>query len=301
MSPFLCRKRSAFTLIELLVVIGIISTLIGLLVPAVFRVWESVNRIACGNNLRQLGTAFQLAADVHEGSMPPGIGPYPRGSRQTYGTALFHILPYIEQDNLYQKSERNGFYSAANFDVYSKPVKPTFLCPSDSTAGNGEVHDNTGQTWGACSYAANAQVFALVKPDGEFRSAQGNPLMPASFRDGTSNTILFGEKLARCQFYAYPDGGSFWAYWLTREANTLPLHAAFAVSWQSYDIGPKSRFKVQPRPGKCDPTLASTAHPGGMQAVLADGSVRNLAMSISGSTWWAACTPAGDDYLGNDW
>ena len=68
-------------------------------------------------------------------------------------------------------------------------------------------------------------------------------------------------------------------------------------------IGPKSIFQVDPDPflGNCDPTRASTAHTSGMQVGLADGSVRTLAASMSGDTWWAAVTPKGDEVQGADW
>ena len=68
-------------------------------------------------------------------------------------------------------------------------------------------------------------------------------------------------------------------------------------------IGPGSIFQVQPTPflGNCDPTRAATAHPGGILVGLADGSVRTLAPSMSGDTWWAAVTPTGGEVLGSDW
>ena len=68
-------------------------------------------------------------------------------------------------------------------------------------------------------------------------------------------------------------------------------------------IGPGSIFQVHPTPflGNCDPTRASTAHTGGILVGLADGSVRTLAPSMSGDTWWAAVTPKGDEVQGSDW
>src|SRR5439155_6002573 len=85
-----------------------------------------------------------------------------------------------------------------------------------------------------------------------------------------------------------------------------PFHAAFAIAGyfgNPNTIGPGSKFQVQPSPflGNCDPTRASTAHNGGMLVCLADGSVRTLAPSMSGDTWWAALTPSGDEVLGSDW
>jgi hypothetical protein len=78
-------------------------------------------------------------------------------------------------------------------------------------------------------------------------------------------------------------------------------HPGFAGG--PYITGPASKFQVQPTPflGNCDPTRASTAHAGGMLVCLADGSIRTLAPSMSGATWWAAVTPSGGDVLGWDW
>lgn len=60
-----------------------------------------------------------------------------------------------------------------------------------------------------------------------------------------------------------------------------------------------SKFQVQPRPynGNCDPTVASSPHSGGMQAAMADGSVRFLSSSITLYTWWYLCTPSGGEVL----
>src|SRR5712691_6740915 len=91
-------QRRGFTLIELLVVIAIIAILIGLLVPAVQKVREAANRIKCANNLKQLGLAAHLYHDVN-GHLPPAIGYYPPASG-AFGNYFFHLLPYVEQDNL---------------------------------------------------------------------------------------------------------------------------------------------------------------------------------------------------------
>ena len=92
--------RCGFTLIELLVVIAIIAILIGLLVPAVQSAREAANRIKCANNLRQLGLAAHRFHDVNQ-HLPPGIGYYPPAGG-AFGTYHFHLLPYLEQDNLYR-------------------------------------------------------------------------------------------------------------------------------------------------------------------------------------------------------
>src|SRR5689334_19895337 len=103
MSPLLTTaRRRGFTLIELLVVIAIIATLIGLLLPAVQKVREAANRMQCRNNLKQLGLAAQLYHDAYQ-HLPPVIGYYPPAGG-AFGAYFFHLLPYLEQGDLYRSA-----------------------------------------------------------------------------------------------------------------------------------------------------------------------------------------------------
>ncbi len=301
--------RRGFTLIELLVVIAIIAVLIGLLLPAVHKVREAAARIKCSNNLKQIGLAAHSYHDAN-GHFPPGIGYTPLAANGVWGQNLFHLLPYLEQGNLYGNALgpvalATGpitIYCPINNNVYSQPV-PVFLCPSDPSVGSGGVVTVNGISWGASCYAANSQVFAPIRGD-----PQGKTRL-ADIQDGTSNTILYAEKYARCSSTSMSlDGGSLWAYSVFPGLNLpppmnpppKPFRPAFAVADA---IGAGSIFQVQPSPflGNCDPTRASTAHAGGMLVCLADGSVRTLAPSMSGATWWAAVTPSGGEVLGSDW
>jgi len=321
------RTWRAFTLIELLVVIAIIAILIGLLLPAVQKVREAAARIKCANNLKQIALATIHVSDVNSGRMPNGVGTYPNPRTATggFGSTHFHILPYIEQENLYKASTvgptvdpwrlpQGGPYdwgdrtnTLGKITVYETPVK-TFLCPSDPT-DNGEGRAGAG-SWATTSYAYNHRVFEVGLYDwtsGDW-SNKHTAGFPRTFTDGTSNTILFAEK------YQMPTGGDPWT--MEWGGNTWWEWAPkFAADIQ----GPGSKFLVQPTQAWCDlqtnvpvlllggtrnnicQFLAVSGHSGGMNVALADGSVRFLSPGISGTTWWNAVIPNDGNVLGNDW
>src|SRR6187401_2809372 len=96
-------QQRGFTLVELLVVIAIIGILIALLLPAVQAAREAARRAHCFNNQRQLGIAAHQYHDTHK-HLPPGIGYYPTSDRGVFGNYHLHLLPFLEESNLYDRS-----------------------------------------------------------------------------------------------------------------------------------------------------------------------------------------------------
>ena len=305
------RFSSGFTLLELLVVIAIVSVLVGILLPAVQKVREAANKAKCQNNLHQLGIAAHLCHDTTH-KLPPALGWYPRSSSGAKGPALFDLLPNLEQNNLFESSPRDAAGNYSSFDPQSQSTAyragvRVLLCPSDPTIRPDGVANLSGELpqwpfWGASCYASNYAVFGgRYDANGNPNRWQGAAVIPDSFPDGTSTTILFAEKYAVCSGgsprFSYK-GGSLWA-WPNADATFSPTFASF-------NNGPGSVFQTQPtndeihREGLCDPTRASTAHSAGIQVCMADGSVRLLASTIQPNIWWAFCTPAGNETIGAD-
>ncbi len=219
------RKRRGFTLIELLVVIAIIAVLIGLLLPAVQKVREAANRMSCGNNLKQIGLAFHTYLDSNNATFPgPGLpsdvdlntnNNWPKLAR-AWGVS---ILPYLEQNNLYQQYDQNQFFSStANIKVISTHLK-VMQCPS--TPNPNRLYTATSApltlTWtaSATDYCATSGIGIDIwnnvlqprgygaAPSGEARNGllrtgnTGTATPLSSITDGLSNTFLVGELAGR--------------------------------------------------------------------------------------------------------
>lgn len=230
---------------------------------------------------------------------------------------MFHLLPYIEQGNLYRSATFTGAnwdgadpggtyyssqanYGTANF-VGAVSIK-TFNCPSDFTnpgeaVTNGVWGGNDGgqPLWAPSSYAGNAQIFGVFSP---------NYMTFAQITDGTSNTVLFAERYGVCDGTANPASGKVRAcLWDWNEPGAQAGHAQWPIYSEYTDPDGNTNFptpQVQPAPGQCDWQRPNTAH-SGVQVAMCDGSARSVSASVSQATWQAANTPQGGEALGSDW
>jgi prepilin-type N-terminal cleavage/methylation domain-containing protein len=237
------RLSRGFTLVELLVVIAIIGVLVALLLPAVQSAREAARRMTCSNNVKQLVIACHNFEDTF-GTLPPWASSRPG----EYGSSHFLILPYLEQGNLYQRANGNSF------NVRTEAVK-VFACPVDITAPNGKfstaaVNHNVnrtsanGQPYGAATYAINAWCLPTDAINTETTMVAGHPeksqLSLVKIKDGTSNTILFGERQAYCTGPDFPSptatprlaaGSVTWSIWARGGRNTAGVANLTQANW----------------------------------------------------------------------
>ncbi len=265
-SQFGSVARAGFSLVELLVVIAIITLVMALLLPAVQKVREAANRMMCKNNLKQIALAFHNFHNDMSFFPSGGWGPwapptYDKGSSPLIGDRQgagwgFQILPYIEADQIWTDGPV----------VAVATTNKLFFCPSrrlPQTVSwkDGYVPPLTGGVLvhALCDYAAsNLEGTGVVR--------RIKPVHIAEIQDGTSNTLLAGDKRVNLAFLGQrqPDDNE-----------------GYTAGWDKDTIRSTRRPPARDYSGLGDGQLMfGSSHPAGISAAFADGSVHTVSYDV---------------------
>jgi prepilin-type N-terminal cleavage/methylation domain-containing protein/prepilin-type processing-associated H-X9-DG protein len=332
-------RRRAFTLLELLVVIAIIAVLLGLLLPAVQAAREASRRIKCTNNLKQLGLALAVYEGTN-GVLPPSVVVALNGSTfSSNGWSVNgRLLPFLEQGGAYSAINFTLSYSAAENTTVPPMTIATLICPSEvqpqpKTTATGQ-YGVTNYNWNMGDWYVWGGLGAAGCNRGVFAVNRSRRL--AELTDGLSNTVTTAEVksyqgvLSTCDLSKVSEPGSIPAptadpYTAVPEyrSGSCTLKTTAHTEWvdgQALETGfttawPPNRTILGGTSGidvdivgrgekSGGPTYAAITsrsyHPGGVNALLGDGSVRFIKSSISGLTWRALGSVAGNEVVAGD-
>ena len=311
-----------FTLVELLVVIAIIGVLVALLLPAVQAARESARRMQCKNHLKQIGLAFQNHHDTI-GHLPTGgwgwsyVGDPDGGfGIDQPGGWTYNILPFIEQKNLHDIGAGSPgplkltelkrlvetpikFYNCPSrrpAGLYPVPIQPTNAASPVTQGAKTDYSVNAGdqladQRSGGAPTDAVPGLFTYTGI-----CYERSRIRLAEVTDGTSNTILGGEKHLAVQKYRSGDDG----------ADNENLYVGFDNdhfrSANNTTVGSgvgDIRFPPRVDSRTADLRCFGSAHPASFNIVLCDGSVRSVNYTIDQTTFMRLGNRADGQPLGD--
>ena len=298
-------KRRGFTLVELLVVIAIIGILVALLLPAIQAAREASRRSECGNKLKQIGLALHNYHDTHS-VFPYGYIESPTTlHRRTCW--MQELLPFIEQGPLYDMymQDTRLWVMDVNPEVRDAELD-AFMCPSDDAqpakGGSGGRRSNADGFQGNYIVCSGPGIMYYGTADLKGMFYRRSRTKFASVIDGTSNTLMVSESIVRGSVNKNGGWGGAGGYW-----GGAP-HGAYGFTTLE-----TPNTLLPDRVYKCKDTLflhapctstfgtndhrnfARSYHPGGVNATLADASVRFITDSINLTTYRNLATRRGGE------
>ncbi len=290
-------RRPGFTLVELLVVIAIIGVLVGLLLPAVQAAREAARRMQCSNNFKQLGLALHNYESA-TGRLPSGWVSKAANGDPGWGWAAA-LLPYMEGSNVHSQIDSRLPIAHTYHDAVRTVVVPTFICPSDplerifqiaEDPGTGHAHagaeniDEDGHKLFPISKSNYIGMFGTFELEDSPFAGDGaffgnSKIKFRDIRDGLSNTIVVGERDGRL-------GGSVWHGFIA-DANEPAARVVGVADHAPNDPG--GHFED-----------FRSYHPGGVNFLRADGSVRMYSQTMDELVYKGMSTIGGSEVFSDE-
>ena len=318
MKPLRYPSSRGFTLIELLVVIAIIAVLISLLLPAVQSAREAARRAHCVNNLKQIGLAMHNYHDI-VGALPGSYLVY----GQTSFSALSMTLPQMEQANLFNALNFSLAYDQPANDTVRNADVSAFICPSDFPnplkARGAQTNYMADMGSWIVWQAATGPNANMAPPDGAFFANSSTRF--GAITDGLSNTGMFSERVMADGSNAIisPKSDVFFspaapttladAVRDCQAVDTTSLSSQFPLFLGApWTLGQHVfQHVTPPNTRSCGFFTAlrasmppSSRHPGGVNMLLGDGSVRFVKDTINIDVWRALGTIRGGEVISAD-
>jgi prepilin-type N-terminal cleavage/methylation domain-containing protein len=293
----------AFTLVELLVVITIIGILIALLLPAVQTAREAARKIQCGNNLKQIGLSLHQHLEA-KGFFPDGHTWVTMAEGPSETSWITYLLPYFEQQAMYDMIDwKLPLFAQPGGVSYDHPIfakqYALFQCPSLEAntpmwlnkLGRGCYAGNNGV--GPMEDSVTEDLTKKKRERGVFYL--NSHIRPDMVADGLSNTAFVSEihTAPPDDFRGvmhYPEGPLYHHNYTPNTSVPDEIRAGNCVSVPDAPCNGTLYSSWNPR---MMTVSARSAHPGSVNLLAGDGSVRSINDSIALDAWQAACTPDG--------
>jgi prepilin-type N-terminal cleavage/methylation domain-containing protein/prepilin-type processing-associated H-X9-DG protein len=314
--------RAGFTLIELLVVIAIIAVLIALLLPAVQKAREAVQRSQCSNNLKQMALACQSYHAAYEplptntafGRVSEGIQYWPFHMKVAMFMEANNLA--LEFANVQQAGPLGSFTAmrAGGTDALTCRTPSTMLCPSDPAGRYIQTSLDLGPGgtptyWGISNYGPNTGSGFSAKQAGPFDCCSNTPIPLIKITDGTSTTILLGEKDNTEPNWKLFSTLSTWATTDQEKEAVGYVGSIWFTNYINLQAVVEINFRITPQLAQAASTNVNiynqyyglrqngfgSKHPGGANFAFADGSVRFLSDSMTLITLQALSTRGGGE------